>query len=227
MSEIPDPSPELRLSRWKAVREWNLDRRFKDPVQRASQHHLHDDLTKSATRVQEFLDESEAVRIQVMMELRRRNELNTPGNAAPALSALLGAVAVGATLLGTLVFAIFNGWFATVIKMTDEKTGIVEGLTQQQFEEMMHSVTTLLAGIGVVVLGPSIWAVSHARRKDRVRAVSLVWIEEYTRASAQVISDDVRLPGGGGLLPRVPRLFRGIASPIAREPRVKTSIPAT
>lgn len=152
------------------------------------------------------------------MELRRRSELNTAGNAAPALSALLGAVAVASTLFGTLVFAVFNGWFAAVVKMTDEKTGTVEGVTQLQVEETMRSVTVLLVGIAAVVVGVSAWAVSHARAKDQRRSVALVWLEEYARASAQPVADGIRSPDPirwSGLTD----VFRGAAAPILRAVR--------
>jgi hypothetical protein len=218
MAEIPEISPAPKLSRRQAAGEWYLDRRFKDPEQRASQRHLHDDLTKSAARVQAYLAEDEVVRVQVLMELRRRSELNAAGNAAPALSALLGAVAVAATLFGTLLFAVFNGWFAAVVKMTDEKTGAIEGLTQQEFENTMRAVTILLVAMAVIVLGASAWAVLHARDKDHLRAVSLVWLEEYARASAQGAADTVRLPGVGGVS-GLSNLLRNAASSIFRTAR--------
>lgn len=198
MSEISRP-PSGREYEWRqAVRGWYLDRRFADANQRAAQKHLHSDLKNSVVRVQAFRAEDEPVRAQVMMELRHLSELNTAGNAAPALSALLGAVTVAATLFGTLVFAILNGWFGAVVKMTDEETGIVEGLTQHQFEDTVSAVTFLLLGIAFAVLGASCWAVSHARDKDRRRAISIVWLKEYAEAIAVPADADLVPEGAPG-----------------------------
>jgi hypothetical protein len=201
MSEISRP-PSGHESQWRrAVRERYLKRRFPDADQRTAQNHLHNDLKNSAVRVESFRAENEAVRAQVMMELRHLSELNTAGNAAPALSALLGAVTVAVTLFGTLVFAVFNGWFGAVVKMTDEETGFIEGLTQQQFNDTVSAVTILLLLLALAVLGASCWAVFHARGKDHRRAVSVVWLKEYAGAVAiptevELVPESARGPSG-------------------------------
>jgi hypothetical protein len=166
------------------VSDWYLDRKYRDPDQRAAQKHLHGDLQCSALRLRAFLADREEVRVQVLLELRQLSELNSSGNAAPALTALLGAVTLTATLFGTLVFAIFNGWFAGVVKMTDAETGVVKGITQEQFGDTVNAVAIVLGALTLAVLGASFWAVTHARDKDRRRAVHVAWLEEYARANA-------------------------------------------
>lgn len=196
MSETPVPSENAGRRRLKAVYGWYLGWRFKDPIQRASQHHLHEDLTNSTVRVRRFLDEEDAVRIQVLMELQRRCEVNAAGNAAPAFSSLLGSVTLAATLFGTLVFALANGWFGTIAKMTDAETGVVSGITQRQFDDTLMAFAILLATIAGIVLMVSIWFVVHAHERDQRRAVSLVWIDEYSRALERAAANDA------GKLPR-------------------------
>jgi hypothetical protein len=194
MSEISGAPPERLSSRWQVAWEWYLHRRFKDPEQRASQRHIHDDLTQTAKRVHSFLAEDEAVKVQVMMELRYRSERNTAGNSAPALSGILGAVTVATTLIGTLVLAVANGWFGTMIKMTDAETGIVTGITQDQLGLTLGSVTNLLVAIAAVALVVAVLAACYAYGKDDRRAVTVSWIEEYSRARAQSAAVDVRIP---------------------------------
>ncbi|TFD91585.1 hypothetical protein E3T61_08985 [Cryobacterium lactosi] len=197
MSEIPGAPPERQSSRMQVAWGWYLDHRFKDPAQRASQCHIHDDLTQTAARVRSFLAEDEAVKVQVMMELRYRIERNAAGNAAPALSGILGAVTVAATLLGTLVLAVANGWFGIMIKMTDPETGIVRGITQQQLGSTLGSVAIPLVVIAVVALMVALWAAWHASGKDYRRAVTLSWMEEYSRARVQNAAVDVQIPERG------------------------------
>lgn len=216
MSDI-SKSPSDRKPAWReVVRDWYLNRRFKDAVQRAAQKHLHGDLKNSAVRIQTFRAEDEAVRAQVMMELRHANEVNTAGNTAPALSALLGGVTVAVTLFATLVFAMFNGFFAALVKMTNAETGLVGGITEQQVKDTVSAVVILLACLALAVIVASCWAVSHARGRDLRRAVSVVWLTEFERAVALAAEAD--------MVPESPtgpsgfwELFRGRADARRRE----------
>jgi len=158
---------------WLRIRYW-------DPVQRAAQHHIHDDLAHVDARVAAFTAEAAGVRRQALMELERRVESLGPGRAAPAWTSLVQAAVAAVTILGALMLAIFNGWFGAVIKMTDEETGELRGITQEQFATTVSAVhTPIIVSVGALLI-VVIWTLIGASTKDFRRGVARAWLRLFS-----------------------------------------------
>jgi hypothetical protein len=114
------------------------------------------------------------------MELRVEIEKLSPGHAASAGAAVVGATATGLTLMVAFVLAFFNGWFGLVVKMTDSQTGIVRGLNQSDFETTLEAIGWVAFAIALTVILGGILLVEVAQSRDGKRAVAVAWLAEYS-----------------------------------------------
>lgn len=177
VSEIP---------RWQRVMRRIYDGylvfRYRDPVQREAQTHLHDDLTFVDKRIADFIAAPGPVQRQVVRELNQKIEFRKPGNSSPAMSGLVAIAGTTVTLIGAIYLAVYNGWFSMLAAVTDPKTGQIHGVTPAQSSSVMGGISAGIVwwGIGFVVFGLLIfWA---ARSRDKERATSRVWLKAYEDA---------------------------------------------
>jgi hypothetical protein len=188
-------TPEPNLNFVQKVRQTWLRFRYRDPVQRAAQDHVHDDLARVEARLESFAAEDESVRRQVLMELDRRIELLGPGRSAPAWSSMIQGLVAAVTIFGTLLLAVFNGWFNAVMTMVDDETGALRWVTQQQVSETVSAVQTPIMWALFGMLTLVVLTLIGAAEKDGKRGVSRAWLKEFSasemsRSKAEVEGGD-------------------------------------
>jgi hypothetical protein len=200
--------------------------RFKDPVQRSAHLHLFDDLAWVDERSEAYRAEDAVVRRQVIMELERRVELLGPGRSAPAWSSLIQAAVAAVTIFGTLLLAVFNGWFAGVVTMMDRETGVLRGVTRQQISDTMSAVQTpIVYALGILLFVVAATLVGAAA-KDAQRGTSLAWLHVFAEvdraATATSTSSSTQLSvQAGPSLGRFARTRRRMASADCDQPTEK------
>ena len=181
----------------------NVPRR--DPVQRAAHAYVFVDLKNVSGRLKAFSGEDQGVRRQVLLELENRVELLSAGRAAAAWASIIGASVAAVTITGALLIAVFNGWFTTVVKLMDEKTGFVHGITQKQFTDPILLVAQIIGGSIGLLLFAAVVILIGATVKDKRRGISIAWLRLFTDAEAQRESARETMPAACGRWCRVLR----------------------
>jgi len=82
MSDNVDEAPAWQEAMRRAYLGY-LQLRYRDPIQRQAQAHLHDDLTFVEARTSSFASAPKAVQRQVIRELEHQIEVRKSGNASP------------------------------------------------------------------------------------------------------------------------------------------------
>jgi hypothetical protein len=119
------------------------------------------------------------------MELERKVEMLSPGRSAPAWSSLIQSLVAVVTILGTLLLAVFNGWFGAVISMMDKETGVLVGVSEEEITELMRTVGTpiLWAAFGLFLIVAIV--LTQAALKDAQRGVSRSWLRAFAEFEMQ------------------------------------------
>lgn len=171
-----------------------LKLRFKDPVQRAADLHLFEDLAWVDERTEAYRAEDAVVRRQVIMELEKRVELLGPGRAAPAWSSLIQGFVATVTIFGTLLLALFNGWFGAVMTMMDTETGVLHGVTSQQISDTVTAFETpIIWALGVLIF-LVVATLAGAAAKDRQRGTALAWLHLFSDIDGETTAAAAPLP---------------------------------
>lgn len=157
----------------------------RDPVQKKARRYFFVDLKNVSRRLADFANEEPDVRRQVLLELESRVEQLGAGRAASAWASSIQASVASVTITGALFIAVFNGWFATIVKMVDGKTGLVHGITEQQFTDTIFSVGRLIGwSVGILLLAAlaTLWG---ATNKDKHRSIASAWLHLFADAEAK------------------------------------------
>ena len=169
-----------------------LKLRFRDPVQRAAHLHLFENLSWAHERTEAYRAEDAVVRRQVIMELERRVELLGPGRASPAWSSLVQGFVAAVTIFGTLLLAVFNGWFGAVMTMMDKKTGVLQGVTSQQISTTVTAMQTPIIYALGLLLFLVVATLVGAATKDAQRGTSLAWLRIFSDVDREATATAVQ-----------------------------------
>lgn len=183
VSEKLDPIPRWQRAIGRAYNGY-LAVRYRDPIQRQAQAHLHNDLTFMDSRIASFASASRPVQQQVIRQLHHSIEYRKPGNSSPALSGLVAVIGTTITLIGAIYLAIYNGWFGLLAALTDPSTGQVHGLTASQSDSVVGGLAPAILGCSAAFVGVGLVAFWAARNRDRERATCRIWLEAYKKVLA-------------------------------------------
>lgn len=164
----------------------------RDPSFQAAKRHIgYETVRHVDSRVDRFLLEPAPVRRAVLLLLRKDAMTHEPGNRGVGASALITGLVGVATIITAVVAAIL----AAFLGLSDQLTQADEAASLDLFGGLFQAVAF---GVGVLITVALLMWWEGARR-DRRRAVALLWYELFssaqTRLSAGTPGEDDLLRG--------------------------------